>query len=150
MNEYKIAKAGMDQMPEVARVFKASRLHALPFLPKLHTQAEDLDYFTKVVFPENEVYVALESQSERVVGFIAFTREWVSHLYLLPEAQARGLGGRLLASAKDRADALDLWTFQKNLAARRFYEKHGFSEVEKTDGSGNEEREPDVRLRWKK
>lgn len=150
MNECKIAKARKDLMPEVAKVFKASRRHALPYLPELHTQEEDFNYFTNVVFSENEVYVALESKSEKVAGFIAFTKEWVNHLYLLPEAQKCGLGSKLLALAKDHAQSLDLWTFQRNLGAQRFYEKHGFNVVKKTDGSENEEKEPDVLLHWKK
>ena len=43
---------------------------------------------------------------------------------------------------------LSLWTFQVNGAARRFYERHGFTEVERTDGSHNDEHEPDVRYVW--
>ena len=38
-----------------------------------------------------------------------------------------------------------LWTFQRNAGARRFYERNGFVAVEFGDGTGNEEREPDVR-----
>ena len=37
-----------------------------------------------------------------------------------------------------------LYTFQANLGARRFYERHGFSAIEFTDGEGNRERCPDV------
>jgi 8-oxo-dGTP pyrophosphatase MutT (NUDIX family) len=33
-------------------------------------------------------------------------------------------------------------------ALQRFYERHGFIEIERTDGSGNEEQAPDVRYRW--
>ena len=43
---------------------------------------------------------------------------------------------------------LQLWTFQVNEAARRFYERQGFVAAESTDGSGNEERSPDVRYTW--
>ena len=32
-----------------------------------------------------------------------------------------------------------------NTDARRFYERHGFTAVASSDGSDNEEREPDVR-----
>ena len=35
-----------------------------------------------------------------------------------------------------------------NEPARRFYRRHGFVEVGRTDGARNEEREPDVRLAW--
>ena len=47
-----------------------------------------------------------------------------------------------------RPDGLELWTFQVNVGARRFYERHGFRAVELTDGSANEEHEPDVRYVW--
>jgi ribosomal protein S18 acetylase RimI-like enzyme len=56
------------------------------------------------------------------------------------------LGGRLVDLAKRRRPrGLGLWTFQVNEPARRFYERHGFGAVERTDGRRNEEREPDVR-----
>ena len=42
---------------------------------------------------------------------------------------------------------LDLWTFQSNTAARRFYERHGFVAIDATDGQ-NEENAPDVHYRW--
>ena len=44
--------------------------------------------------------------------------------------------------------ALQLWAFQRNTAARAFYEAHGFTVQRLTDGSGNEEGEPDVLYAW--
>jgi chorismate mutase len=38
--------------------------------------------------------------------------------------------------------------FETNLAARRFYRRHGLVELEHTDGSGNEEGAPDLRMAW--
>ena len=59
------------------------------------------------------------------------------------------LGSRLVELAKSRRPAgLQLWTFVTNIEARRFYERHGFVAAEMTDGSGNEEKEPDVRFVW--
>jgi putative acetyltransferase len=43
---------------------------------------------------------------------------------------------------------LHLWTFQRNDRARRFYEGRGFVLVRQTDGSGNEEKEPDALYVW--
>lgn len=45
-------------------------------------------------------------------------------------------------------DVLQLWAFQRNLRAIKFYERHGFRLVRETDGSGNEEREPDALYAW--
>ena len=47
-------------------------------------------------------------------------------------------------------DCLQLWTFQRNLSARRFYEARGFALVEQTDGARNEEKEPDARYLWRR
>ena len=73
---------------------------------------------------------------------------WIDQLYVAPHAQRRGLGSALLAVAKEREPRLELWTFQCNRPARRFYEKHGFRLIEETDGARNDEREPDARYRW--
>ena len=48
---------------------------------------------------------------------------------------------RIACAASHR---LSLWTFQRNATARRFYKAHGFKAVSETDGSSNEEPEPDV------
>ncbi len=67
-----------------------------------------------------------------------------------PAWRGRGVGDRLVDLAKRRSPAgLELWTFQVNAPARRFYERHGFVAAEHTDGSRNEEREPDVRYAWR-
>jgi hypothetical protein len=44
--------------------------------------------------------------------------------------------------------AFQFWVFQQNERARGFYEAHGAVAVECTDGSGNEEKTPDVRYEW--
>ncbi len=81
-----------------------------------------------------------------VVGQIMLAPGWIHHLYLDPAWMGRGLGDQFMALARQRQpDGLQLWAFQSNVAARRFYERHGFAAVEFTDGQGNEERWPDVR-----
>jgi ribosomal protein S18 acetylase RimI-like enzyme len=45
-------------------------------------------------------------------------------------------------------DQLSLWVFEENRGARKLYERFGFVVVERTDGSGNEERQPDLRMQW--
>ena len=64
------------------------------------------------------------------------------------KCRGRGVGGELLQVAKRAFNCLQLWTFQRNLGARRFYEAPGFELVEDTDGARNEEKEPDARYLW--
>jgi len=61
-----------------------------------------------------------------------------------------GAGSQLIDAAKASViGALELWCFQANERARRFYEARGFSPIRFTEGADNEERMPDVRYRWK-
>ena len=84
-----------------------------------------------------------------VVGVLALSEGWVDQLYFEPAWRGRGIGNRFIGLARRRQPAgLQLWTFQVNEAARRFYQRHGFVAAEWTDGAANEEREPDLRYVW--
>ncbi len=148
--EFRLDTAISSDMFAVAAVFSASRDEALTFLPKLHTEEEDREYFSEVVFSENEVIVCRQTASLAIVGFIAFDDEFVHHLYLLPEYCHRGLGSMLIQEPLQRYDKIRLWVFQKNERARRFYERHGFLSIKFTDGRDNEEKQPDVLYEWRR
>ena len=61
----------------------------------------------------------------------------------------KGIGAQLLRLAKRRRpEGLRLRTFASNVGAQRFYERHGFVEIERTDGRDNEERAPDILYAW--
>jgi GNAT superfamily N-acetyltransferase len=143
-----IVQASALDVPEIAKVFKTSFVTMLPYLPILHTAEEDLVYFSEEVFPKNQVFVA--RADSKVVGFIAFDSAWVNHLYLLPAQTGQGIGLRLLNMAKNESEKLQLWVFQKNEIARKFYSRNGFEIVKLTDGADNEEKEPDVLMEWKR
>lgn len=127
----------------MARLFRAVWRASLPYLPVLHTPAEDLAFFRDHVFAECEVWVAGE-----VDGFIASRAGWVDHLYVRPDCQRGGVGTALLKQAMATHPSLRLWAFQRNNVAIRFYRARGFREIERTDGSRNEEREPDILMEW--
>jgi GNAT superfamily N-acetyltransferase len=133
-------------MHAAARVHRASFDHALPWLASLHTSDEDAWFYRERVFATSTVWGAFEDDEMR--GVIAFRDDWIEQLYVSPEAQGRGLGTELLDVAKQASERLQLWTFQRNAQARRFYETRGFVLVEQTDGARNEEKEPDARYLW--
>ena len=85
-----------------------------------------------------------------VVAMLALSQEMLDQLYVAPGWTARGIGSRLIELAKSRRQGgLDLCTFQVNAGARRFYERRGFVEVARGDGSDNEEGQPDIRYAWR-
>jgi ribosomal protein S18 acetylase RimI-like enzyme len=147
MKDCAIRSARSDDAEAIADVHLDSRREAMPWLPVLHSREEGIAYFAGHVLVHEEVLVA--EVNELVVGFIALEGDHVDHLYIAPSFQGRGIGDKLMATAKElRPGGLTLWTFQRNARARRFYEARGFVASEFNDGSRNEEREPDVRYVW--
>jgi ribosomal protein S18 acetylase RimI-like enzyme len=131
--------------PAITRVFQAAREHSLAFLPKLHTDAEDHAFFAGLL---DRMDVTVAETGGTVVGFLALDGDEIDQLYVEPAHHRQGLGAALLAHAQAQRDHLELWVFQRNLNAIAFYEAHGFVIVDSTDGSGNDEREPDHRMAW--
>jgi GNAT superfamily N-acetyltransferase len=130
-----------------ADVWLRSFAAALPAVVRPRTDEEVRDWFRHVVVPRCETWVA-ESAGE-VVGVMVLEEGELAQLYLAPDRRGRGIGDRFVTLAKERRPAgLSLWTFQVNTPARRFYERHGFTAAQWTDGARNEEREPDVRYVW--
>ncbi|MEV0901848.1 GNAT family N-acetyltransferase [Actinoplanes sp. NPDC049802] len=142
-------RAGPDDAPAVADVLIRSRRAAAGAIPPaVHSDAEVRDWVGAVVVPEREVWLTEDSDG-RPLAVLVLDGDWIDQLYVDPPVTGRGLGSQLVDLAKTRRPAgLRLWTFASNAGARRFYARHGFTEAETTDGSGNEEKAPDIRLVW--
>ncbi|HWG56722.1 MAG TPA: GNAT family N-acetyltransferase [Gaiellaceae bacterium] len=140
-----LRRATQEDTDAIAALFRAS-FGSIGFLPTLHTPDEDRGYFHGVL-AEQEVWVAEEGAE--LVGFAALSTEMLEHLYVRPGRQGAGVGSALLELAKERRpQGFTLWVFQRNERARLFYERHGCRLVRLTDGSANEEREPDALYGW--
>jgi GNAT superfamily N-acetyltransferase len=139
-----IRAAVLADAPALARLLRESRAAAMPGLPVLHTPVEDQDWMAgQIADPAREAWVAEEDGEP--VGFVVRRGAWIDHLYLRPDRRRRGIGATLLAHAAFGAPpVLRLHAFERNLAARAFYERHGFRPLAFGDGSTSEEREPDV------
>jgi GNAT superfamily N-acetyltransferase len=125
-----------------------ARRESMSFLPDTHSPDEVHAWVQKVVLAHDEVWVA--ERDGEVVGFFALSDDLLYHLYVYPELHGQGAGTALLDRAKElRPDGFRLWVFQRNAQARGFYERHGLRLVELTDGSENEEREPDSLYEWR-
>ena len=136
-----IRRASADDVEEIVAIFEPS-FALLDFLPKLHTHEENLAYFGRCA-REGEAYLLGR-------GFAILDGDWLTHLYVHPGAIGTGIGHALFEHVTTlRPHGFRFWVFQQNERARCFYEAHGALAVEFADGSGNEERTPDVRYEWR-
>jgi GNAT superfamily N-acetyltransferase len=130
----------------IAEVYFLS-FRLLTFLPMLHTLSSYRWYVANRMLKEWAVTVAEDDTD--IVAFLGLRGEELGHFYVRPDHIGQGPGTLLLEAAKSNGvEALELWCFQANVRARRFYEARGFKPIRFTDGADNEERMPDVRYRW--
>lgn len=115
-----------------------------------HSDDEVAGWITHVVIPKLECWLA-QTPGGQIVGILVLRDDWIDQLYVDPDLTGRGIGVGLLDLAKrERPHGLRLWTFVSNDGAQHLYERHGFREVERTNGSRNEERAPDIQYVWER
>ncbi len=138
----------MDEAATIADLWLRSRTASIPSIPPpVHSEEAVRSWFSEVVLPTSEVWVATSDQGH-LVGLLVLDGYWLDQLYVDPDWVGRGSGSSLLILAKRlRPTGLDLWTFGSNRGARRFYERHGFSAIGWTDND-NEEAAPAIHYRW--
>ena len=132
----------------VARIHMASRAATMPYLPP---QKRSYDQVTRwvqeVVLRKCRTWVAV--RGAEIVGYAAIEGDVLEHLYLRPDVLRQGIGTLLLDEVKrNSSDGVSLRVFQQNTDARAFYERHGFTVVDTSDGGRNMEALPDMTLRW--
>jgi ribosomal protein S18 acetylase RimI-like enzyme/chorismate mutase len=135
-------------LPAIAEVHLAARAGAgEAFPPGVHSADEVRGWVAGWDLTAYDVRVA--TLDRQVVGYTRSTPTWLDDLYVAPYAQGQGVGSALLAQVlAERPEGVGLWVFASNQPARDFYARHGFVALERTDGSANEERAPDIKLVW--
>ncbi|MGC1207995.1 MAG: GNAT family N-acetyltransferase [Ornithinimicrobium sp.] len=143
-----LRRAVATDAPTLADLYLLARRAAEPTIPPIaHTNANVHVWFREVVLPAYQTWIA--EADGHVAAVLVLNGDDLDQLYVHTDRTGGGISSRLVQHAKDlRPSGLSLWTFQSNRGAQRFYERHGFVAVERTDGSTNEERSPDVRYVW--
>lgn len=134
-----------EDLEEIAELFIATRREAVPQMPPVADDDGARTWFAEHG-PDREIWVA---EGDQILGYAQLHDAWLEGLYVGPKRQGSGVGSMLLDLVKTlRPDGFGLWVFASNAPARGFYHRHGLVELEHTDGSGNVERSPDVRMVW--
>lgn len=147
-----LRKASIADADGITNVYLTSRKKLVAFAPLVHTDESIHQWICKDLLPNEQVIVAEENKI--IIGMMSLTKHGgigrIRQLYILPSAVGRGIGSSMIKMAKSiLGSPIQLYTFQENMGARRFYERHGFVAIEFNDGSDNEENCPAVLYEWK-
>lgn len=116
------------------------------WLPRVRSRLDDV---MTLAYAIRRGWVRLVRSEGRIAGFMVRDDTLVHALYIHVARRRRGLGGHLIAEAKSEAAMLCLWVLQDNAPARAFYARHGFAEVTRSMGQGNDEGLPDILMTWR-
>jgi GNAT superfamily N-acetyltransferase len=146
--EPELRPATADDLAALAEVHLASRRASGPaFPPGVHTDDGVRAWVAGWDLTSYDVWLA--SRDGHVAGYARATPTWLDDLYVHPDHQGAGVGSALFETvAALRPGGFCLWVFESNEPARAFYRRHGCLELERTDGLGNEEGAPDIRVAW--
>jgi GNAT superfamily N-acetyltransferase len=124
MTQVRIADFEPTETDALVRMWRASFEHGVGVIDP-HPMGEQVEYLRSQVLPLHRVRVAKLGGS--IVGFVAANAESVAQLFVRVENIGQGIGAKLLGLAQaESSGSLWLYTFARNIRARRFYEHHGF------------------------
>jgi len=131
-----------------ADLWLRARKAAVGTIPEpVHHDDDVRAWFASHVVSDTDLWLA-EDRTRMLVGILVLDGPWIDQLYVEPTVTGRGIGAQLVKVAKrERPEGLRLWTFASNTRAQRFYERHGFVQIGRTDGD-NEEGAPDMLYVW--
>jgi GNAT superfamily N-acetyltransferase len=106
-------------------------------------------YFARQLADDGITVWVAESGAEPL-GLAMCTPTFLDGLYVRPDVTGQGIGSLLLDVVEaTHPEGFELWVFESNTGAQRLYERRGLVVVEHTDGAGNEEKAPDLRMAWR-
>jgi ribosomal protein S18 acetylase RimI-like enzyme len=118
------------------------------WMPRVHTHEDVLKHYQDDEKIKRNTLVAVDGS--RVRGFVTLTRDgFITALHVEAASRNQGIGGLLLARVKrELSPEINLYSFEANGDARRFFARHGFVEINRTTGD-NEENLPDILMEWR-
>ncbi|MCJ8008149.1 GNAT family N-acetyltransferase [Lederbergia wuyishanensis] len=146
MNPHKIiiTKYHPKYVEQTVKMWRDSKEQAIG-QKEIHSVDNHIYFLNHILTKDFQIDLALLDGN--VVGMIAYNKIEISQLYIHINYQGMGIGQSLLDRAKEQSSGrLTLFTFEVNVNAQRFYQKHGFKIIGR--GHENEEDLPDIKYEW--
>jgi chorismate mutase/ribosomal protein S18 acetylase RimI-like enzyme len=116
-------------------------------VPEPRPEAQVRAWIDGVLDDDKSLWVA--ERDGELLGFVVVRRAWLFLLFVHPGRPARGVGAALMELVKAlQPHGFGLRVHVANERARSFYRRHGFIELETTDGSSYPDQSPDVKMAW--
>lgn len=142
-----IRRATIADLQACAEIINAY-IDTTDWLPRTASREEIEAIFVPDLLDKRDLIVA--ELDAKIVGYMSMAEDgFIPAIYLAPEARGRGIGKQFLDFAKATyPQEVRLDCFLPNVAARKFYAREGFTEIE-GERFTEEEGILKLRLRWR-
>ena len=117
-----IRELQQSDMDQVINIWLEASIKAHDFV-KIEFWKSKAKDMREIYIPSGETYVYEE---EAIRGFVCLCSDTLAALFVSPEFQGTGIGGRLMKKAKDIRKNLNLTVYKENTKSIEFYKKCGF------------------------
>lgn len=119
-----IRKFEFPDTEEIIEIWYNVSVVAHSFIPKEMWDSHKGELRNKYL-PIAETWVVEESGN--LIGFISLLGNYIGALFVTPTKQGKGVGTKLIELAKREKEQLSVGVYNKNIDAKRFYIKSGFT-----------------------
>lgn len=109
---------------EIIEIWYNVSVVAHSFIPKEMWESHK-DELSNKYLPITETWVAEENGN--LIGFISLLGNYIGALFVTLKEQGKGVGTKLIEQARQEKEHLNVGVYSKNVSARRFYKKNGFT-----------------------
>jgi putative acetyltransferase len=128
-DETMVRKYTAEDTDVLVSVWKAATAVAHPFLKQAFV-AQETENLRSLYLPNAETWVVEDNDTP--VGFVALIGDEIGGLFLDPACHGKGLGKALVDHAIALKGPMWLEVFEKNAIGRRFYDRYGFVEIDRS------------------
>lgn len=145
MSETISLRATRTDQDRIIEIWREASRAGHPFLSEQDLDAQE-HLTRREHLPRADIVVA-ELDGE-IVAFIATLGVNIGALFVSPDVQGRGIGRLLIENAQARSTRLKLGVYEANNAARAFYKRLGFIEVDRRERDDEGRPLPMLNFAW--
>lgn len=113
----------------VIRIWLETSILAHHFIPAMYWIGKQGD-MRDIYLPASKTYVFEDEEKELIQGFVSMVDNYLAAIFVIPEAQGKGIGKTLMEYIKEIHTEITLKVYAKNALSVIFYEKQGFRFIE--------------------
>ena len=111
-------------LSSLLKIWKGANAIAHPFLTSDFVSTVAAAMETQYL-PDSDTWVYAEA--DEILGFVSMMGNEIGGLFVDPNHHRKGIGKALVKKVAEMHEVMEVEVFNKNLIARPFYEKEGFS-----------------------